>query len=122
MGFFLSLVDLAMQKLHLLLLSPNLIKSAAYYSILYVTALFTLSILSFFIISQVDKASAADTLDLGSSTGLVKPKLEKILYSHPASRLDFSNQMDRVKLSLRVVNRQANGSLFSKNKQFIRYL
>ena len=38
--------------------------------------------------SRMDKASAADTVDLGSITGLVKPKLENNLYSHPASRLN----------------------------------
>ena len=41
------------------------------------TILFILSILSFFITSQVKKASAADTVDLGSITGLVKPKLDE---------------------------------------------
>ena len=41
---------------------------------LYVTALFILSILSFFVISRMDKASTADTVDLGSITDLAKPK------------------------------------------------
>ena len=71
-----------MQKLHLLLLLLNLIKSIQR-SILHITILFILPILSFFITSRVDKASSADTVDLGSITGLVKPKLEKSLYSHP---------------------------------------
>ena len=39
--------------------------------------------------SRMDKASAADTVDLGSITGLVKPKLENNLYSHPASQLNI---------------------------------
>ena len=50
-------------------------------------------------ISRVGKASAADTVDFDWITGLVKPKLEKSLYSHPASRLDISNKMDRVNFS-----------------------
>ena len=108
-----------MQILHLLLLLLNLIKSIQR-SIVYITILFVLPILSFFIISRVDKASAADTVDLGSITGLVKPKLEKSLYSHLASRLDISNKMGNVKLSLCVVDRWANDSLFSKNEQFFR--
>ena len=66
--------------------------------------------------------SVADTVDLGSIIGLVKPKLEKSLYSHPASRLNISNKMVSVKLSLFVVDRWANDSLFSKNKQFFRCL
>ena len=70
----------------------------------------------------MDKAWAADTVDLGSITGLVKPKLEKSLYSHPASRLNINNKMGRVKLSLCVVDRWANDGVFSKNKQFFRSL
>ena len=66
--------------------------------ILHITTLFVLPILSFFISSQVNKASAFDTVDLGSITGLVIPKLEKSLYSHPASRLNISNKIGRVKL------------------------
>ena len=58
-----------------------------------------------FIISRVDKASAVDTVDLDSITALVKPKLEKSLYLHPASRLNISNEMGSVKLSPRVVDR-----------------
>ena len=103
MGFIRSLADLAMQKLHLLLLLPNLIKSQ--HSILYITTLFILPILSFFIVSGVDKVSAADTVDLGSITGLVKPKLQKNLYSHLASRVDISNKMGSVKLSPCMVDR-----------------
>ena len=64
-----------------------------------ITILFILPILSFFfIISRVDKASAADKEDWGSITGLLKPKLEKNLYSHPAYRLDISNKMGSAKL------------------------
>ena len=37
--------------------------------------------LSFFIISQVDKASADDTVNLGSTIPQVKPKLEKSVFS-----------------------------------------
>ena len=70
----------------------------------------------------MNKASAADTVDFGSITDLVKPKLEKSLYSHPASRLDISNKMGSVKLSLSVIDRWANDSLFSKNEQFFRCL
>ena len=70
----------------------------------------------------MDKASAADTVNLGSITGLVKPKLEKSLYLHAASRLDISNEMGSVKLSPCVVDRWANDSLFSKNKEFFRCL
>ena len=70
-----------------------------------------------FIISQVDKSSAADTVDFGSITGLVKPKLENSLHLHSASRLDTSNKMGSVKLSPCVVDRRANDSLFSKNKR-----
>ena len=70
----------------------------------------------------MNKASAADTVDMGSITGLVKPKVEKSLYSHPASRLGISNKMDSVKLSLCVVDRWANDSLLSKNEQFFRCL
>ena len=110
-----------MQKLYLLLLLLNLIKSIQR-SILHITILFVLPILLFFITRRVDKASAADTVDLGSITDLVKPKLEKSLYSHPASRLGISNKMSSVKLSLCVVDRWANDSLFSKNKQFFHCL
>ena len=70
----------------------------------------------------MDKASAADTVDLGSVTCLVRQKLEKILYSQPASRLDFSNKMGSVKLSPCVVDKCANDSLFSKNEQYFRCL
>ena len=35
-----------------------------------------------FIVSRVDKASAADTVEFGSSPSLVQPKLEKSLYIH----------------------------------------
>ena len=66
----------------------------------------------------MDKASAADIVDLGSITGLVRPKLKKSFYSHPASRLDISNKMGSVKFSPRVVDKWANDSLFSKNEQF----
>ena len=86
------------------------------------TTLFVLPILSIFVISRADKASAANTVDLGSITGLVKPKLEKSLFSHPASRSNFSNKMGSVKLSLCVVDRWANNSLFSKNERFFRCL
>ena len=55
--------------------------------------------------------SATDTVDLGSIIALVKPKLEKSLYLHPVSQLNISNKMDSVKLSPRVVDRQANDSL-----------
>ena len=41
------------------------------------TKLFILSMLSFFIVSRVDKTPAADTVDLDSITGLVKPKLDE---------------------------------------------
>ena len=75
-----------------------------------------------FIISRVHKASAADTIDLGSITGLVKPKLEKSLYLHPASLLHISNKMGSVKLSPCVVDRWANDSLFSKNERLFRCL
>ena len=85
-------------------------------SILYITTLFVLPILSFFIISRVDKASANDIADLGSITGLVKPKHEKSLYSHPAFRLDISNKMGNVKLTPCVVDRWTNNRLFSTNK------
>ena len=120
MGFILSVVDLAMQKLHLSLLLLNLIKRQR--SILQITTQFVLPILSFFISNRVDKASAADTVDLDSITGLLKPKLEKSLYSHPASRLNISNNLGSVKLSLCVVDWWANDSLFSKNEQFFRCL
>ena len=69
-------------------------------------------------ISRVHKASAADTVDLGSITVLVKPKLEKSWHLHPAFLLDISNKMGSVKLSPCVVDRSANGSLFSKNERF----
>ena len=91
-------------------------------SILYITTLFVLPILLFFIVSRVNKASAADIVDLGSITGLVKPKLEKNLYSHLASLLDISNKMGSVKFSQGVVDKWANDSLFSKNEQFFRCL
>ena len=91
-------------------------------SILCITALFILPILSFFIISRVDKVSAANIVDLGSITGLVKLKLEKSLYSHPASRQDISNKMGSVKLLPCVVDRWANDILFSKNEQLFRCL
>ena len=71
MGFILSLVDLAMQKLHLLLLLLNLIKSVALHSV-YNNTVYHQSY--HFVICRVDKASAADTVDLGSITGLVKSK------------------------------------------------
>ena len=48
--------------------------------------------------SQVDKSSAADTVDLGSINGLVKTKLEKRLHLHPASLLVISNKMGSMKL------------------------
>ena len=64
--------------------------------------------------------SAADTVNMSSITGLVKPKLEKSLYLHPASRLDISNNIGNVKLSPCVVDRGANDSLFSKNERFVR--
>ena len=117
MVFNLSLTDLAMQKLHLLLLLLN--RTA---SILHLIPLFVLPILSFFISSRVDKASAADTVDLGSITGLVKPKLEKSLYSHPVYRLGISSKMGSVKLSLCVVDRWANDSFFSQYEQFFHCL
>ena len=43
----------------------------------------------------MDKAFAADTVDLGSITALVKPKLEKSLYLHSASRLNISNKVGK---------------------------
>ena len=70
----------------------------------------------------MDKASAADTVDLGSITRLVELKLEKSLYSHPAFQLDISNKMGCVKLSPCVVDRWANDRLFSKNERFFRCL
>ena len=76
MGFILNLVDLAMQKLHLLLLLLNLTKSAALH-FMYNSTVY-LNNLIIFIISRVEKASAADTVDLNSITGLVKPNLEKV--------------------------------------------
>ena len=63
----------------------------------------------------MDKASAADTIDLGSITGLVIPKLEKSLYSHPASRLDSSNEMGGVKLSPLSVDNLANKNVITLN-------
>ena len=63
----------------------------------------------------MDKAFAADTVDMGSITGLVKPKLERILHSHPGSRLDISNKMGSVKLSPTVVDTWANNNRLSKN-------
>ena len=65
-----------------------------------------------FIISREDKASAVDTVDLDSISALVKPKLEKSLYLHPASRLNISKRVSIVKLSPHVVDRWANDSLF----------
>ena len=62
--------------------------------------------------------SAGDIVDLGSIIGQIKLKLEKSLYSHPASRIDISNKMGSVKLSPRVVDRWANDSLFSKMNNF----
>ena len=56
--------------------------------------------------------SAADIVDLGSITALVKPKLDESVYLHPASRLNISNEMGSVKLSPRVVDRWANVSFF----------
>ena len=70
----------------------------------------------------MDKESAADSIDLGSITGLVKPKLEKSFYLHPASQLDISNETGSEKLSSCVVDRWANDSLFSKNERFFRCL
>ena len=63
----------------------------------------------------MDKESAADIIDLGSISGLVKPKLEKSLNSHPTSWLNISNKIGSVKLSLCVVDRWAD-SRFSKNE------
>ena len=83
---------------------------------MYITTLFVLPISSFFIISRMDKVSAADIVDLASITGLVQLKLEKSLYLHPAFRLNISNKMGRVKLSPRVVDKWANDSLFSKDE------
>ena len=70
----------------------------------------------------MDKASAADTVDLGSITDLVKPKLENSLYSNPASQLNINNKIGRVKLSPCVIDWWANDSLSSKNEQFLRCL
>ena len=78
------------------------------HSILYIAMLFILPLLSFFVISRVDKTPAVDTVNLSSITGLVKPKLEKSLHSHPASRLDINKKMGSVKLSPCVVDRWAN--------------
>ena len=66
----------------------------------------------------MDKASAADTVDLGLITDLVKPKLENSLYSHPASQLNINNKMGSVELSPFVVDWWASNSLFLKNEQF----
>ena len=66
--------------------------------------------------------SVADTVDLGSITCQVKPKLENSLYSHPAYRLDISNKIGILKLSPCVVDRWANDILFSKNELFFRCL
>ena len=77
-----------------------------------------LPILSFFIHSRVDKASAGNIIELSSIIGLAQPKLEKSLYSHPSSRLDISNKMNCVKLSPCLVDTWTNDSLFSKNEQF----
>ena len=118
MGFIPSLVDIAMQKLYLLLLLLNVIKSAALH--LLITTLIILSILSFFIVSRVDKAFSADTVNLGSITGLIKLKYENSWYLYPASRLNINNKMRSVKLSPCVVARWANDSLFSKNERFFR--
>ena len=60
----------------------------------------------------MDKASAADAEDIGSITGLVKPKLEKSLYLHPAFWPDISNKMGSVKLSPCVVDRWAKRQPF----------
>ena len=67
--------------------------------------------------SRVNKASAAVAVNLGLITGLVKPKLEKSLYSHSAYRLSINNKIGRVKLSPRVVDRWASESLFLKNER-----
>ena len=88
----------------------NLIKSAAKHSI-YNNTVIKFLYNNIFIISRVHKASAADTVDLGSITVLVKPKLKKSLHLHPASRLDISNKVGSVKLSPCVVDRSANDSL-----------
>ena len=66
--------------------------------------------------------SAADIVDLGWITSLFRPKLEKTLYVHSASRPDISNKMSSVKLSPCMVDRWVNDSLFSKNEQFFRCL
>ena len=68
------------------------------------------------------KASVADTVDLGSITALVKPKLENSLYSHPASWLNIANKTGSVKLSPCVVHWWASDNLFSKNERFFRCL
>ena len=107
MGFILNVVDLAML---------NLVKSAAKHSV-YNNTVYLINLIVFYH-SRVNKASAADTVDLGSITGLFKRKLEKSLYSHPASRLDISNKMGSVKLRPCVIDNWPNGSLFSKNEQF----
>ena len=70
----------------------------------------------------MDQASAADAIDLGSITSLVKPKLEKSLYSQPASRPDTSIKMGSVKLSLCALDRWAKDSCFSKKEQIFRRL
>ena len=66
MGFILNMVYLAML---------NLIKSAAFSHSVYKNTYIKIFYNNIFIISRVDKASAADTVDLGSITALVKPKL-----------------------------------------------
>ena len=66
----------------------------------------------------MDKASAADTVDLGLIIVLVTPKLEKNLYLHTASRLNISNKMGSVNLSPRVVDRWVNDSLSRKMNNF----
>ena len=63
---------------------------------------------------RVDKAFAADTIKLGSITGLVKPKLENSLYLDLASRLNINNKMGSVKLSPCVVDRWANAAFSRK--------
>ena len=116
MGFNLSLVDLAIENCIGLLLLLNLIKSAAL-DFVNNHSVYLINLI-FFIMSRVDKASAADTVDLDSITGLVKSKLENSLCSHPASRLNIYNKMGSVKFSPCEVNRWANDSLFSKNERF----
>ena len=62
MGFILNMADLAML---------NQIKSAAQHSV-YNNTVLKFLYYNIFIISRVDKASAADTVNMGSITGLVK--------------------------------------------------